>query len=358
MFLKISADLLGAALARLSSIPPTKPVAPALGCFRLRVSGSTLTVTATDLDVWGEVYTHDIEGQDGTVVVNAQLLLSLVRAQSGAQLVVKTHHGKLEVAGKATAQIPMMHHDDYPLVPVATDISGSIEPARLVAAIREAGYAQGTDSARPNLSGVYVGKERVVATDGHRCVALDLPGALPTGGLDGVLIPGPLAGLIEKNFPKRTNADVCVNRQHLIISTMDMTFGGRLVDMGFPDVSQVIPKDQPQYSVNKAEFAEAVKLAGLVKPMADKVDLRFGSLPGHLGLHAESSENGELRRTIDMTLLGEHGAKRVCVNWRYVAEALAHIPEDTVEVCVTGDLSPLILTGRAGSIHIIMPMRG
>ena len=197
-----------------------------------------------------------------------------------------------------------------------------------------------------------------MATDGHRCVALDLPGALPTGGLDGVLIPGPLAGLIEKNFAKRSNADVCVNRQHLIISTMDMTFGGRLVDMSFPDVSQVIPKEQPQYSVNKAEFAEAVKLAGLVKPKADKVDLRFGFMPESLGIKAESSESGELRHAIGMTPLGNHGAKNVCVNWRYVVDALAHIPEDTVEVCVTGDLSPLILSGRAGSIHIIMPMRG
>jgi DNA polymerase-3 subunit beta len=357
MLLQISADLLGAALARLSSIPPTKPVAPALGCFRLRVSGSTLTVTATDLDVWGEVYTHDIEGQDGTVVVNAQLLLSLVRAQSGSQMTLDVKSGKLEIKGKATATIPMMHHEDYPLVPVATEISGNIEPARLVAAIREAGYAQGEDSARPNLSGVYVGKERVVATDGHRCVALDVPGALPLTDLDGVLIPGPLAGLIERNFAKRSNADVCVTRQHIIISTIDMTFGGRLIDMNFPDVSQVIPKEKPQYAVSKAEFAEAVKLCGLVKPVADKVDLRFGSFPGFLGLHAESSENGELRRAIDMTPIGDHGAKRVCVNWRYLAEALAHMPEEMVEVCVTGDLAPLILTGRAGSIHIIMPMR-
>jgi DNA polymerase III sliding clamp (beta) subunit (PCNA family) len=86
MRLEISADLLGAVLGRLAGIPEAKGPVPALACFRLRVAGSTLAVTATNLDTWGEVYTHDIDGKDGEVVVNAQLLLSLVRAQAGSRL--------------------------------------------------------------------------------------------------------------------------------------------------------------------------------------------------------------------------------------------------------------------------------
>jgi DNA polymerase III sliding clamp (beta) subunit (PCNA family) len=351
MRIEISADRLAQALGAVASIARRGPM-PALECVRIEYACGTVTMSTTDLDTWGTVRLEGVEGDAGVTIVNAGMLLAAVRARSGAHLVIDADAKALRIAGKGKVSLPVMHADDFPAIPVAGD-GTDIDMSDIITVLREVSYCAGDDEARPNLCGVNFSPTEVCATDGHRLAMVQRGGMLPCPP-EGTLVPTPLVTLLLKNFAKAGEAKAWTDGANLVIWTDWASFGGRLSAQSFPNVAAFVPtKPAPTLLVDNAEFAEAVKLVGLVKRKDNKVSLRRDG--AELRLEATSDEGAYACQHIEAEGLA---GVDLHLNVTYLAEALAHIPEAKITMRVEDSLSPVVLSGRDGSIHLIMPMRG
>jgi len=351
MRLEISADRLAQALGAVAGIAKRGPM-PALSCVRIEYADGVVTVAATDLDVWGTVRIENVEGEAGITVVDAAMLLAAVRARSGAHLAIDADAKALRISGKGKVSLPVMHAEDFPIMPLPGEGTG-VDMSDIVTVLREVSYAAGADEARPNLCGVNFSPTEVCATDGHRLAMVLRGGMLPCSP-EGTLVPTPLVALLLKNFAKSGEAKAWTDGANLIVSTDWASFGGRLSAQSFPNVAAFVPSKPAQtLLVDNSELAEAVKLVGLVKPKDSKVHIKRDDI--QLRLEATSDAGAYVCQHVDADGMANCD---LWLNVSYMAEALAHMPEAKVTIRVEDSLSPVVLSGRDGAIHLIMPMRG
>jgi DNA polymerase-3 subunit beta len=351
MRLEISADKLAQALGAVAGIAKRGPM-PALECVRIEYAEGVLTMSATDLDTWGTVRLEGVEGDAGVAVVNAGMLLSAVRARSAAHLVIDADAKALRISGKGKVSLPVMHPEDFPVIPTAGE-GADVDMSDIVSVLREVSYAAGADEARPNLCGVNFSPTEVCATDGHRLAMVQRPKML-RGGPEGTLLPSSLVGLILKNFARSGEAKAWTDGANFVIWTDWASFGGRLAAQSFPNVTAFVPnKPAPTLLVDNADLAEAVKLVGLVKPKDRKIRIKRDGL--QLRVEADGESGGYAVHHVDADGIADCD---LWLNVAYLAEALAHIPEEKITMRVEDSLSPVVLSGRDGAIHLIMPMRG
>ena len=185
-FTASSADL-HEALNTVNRAVPSKSTMPILECILFEREGETLRLSATDLEI-SIVQTVSVQFEtNGTpestpIAVPAQRLLDTLRAlpdlpiefsaDSDFEIRMETDQGHYKMVG----------HDgeDYPELPdLEEQHEINVEGGLLGRAIDKTAFAVSQDALRPAMMGVYfqMGEEdtRVVATDGHRLVKLDLP---------------------------------------------------------------------------------------------------------------------------------------------------------------------------------------
>lgn len=349
MKLSIKANTLANLLNRLSGIPTktgfgaTEHVAITVG-----TTCDSVTISATDIDTWGHVYGDGIVGESGTAVVSFAMLLAFARTQGDRNLLLEAPEpGRVVIsAGKTKAVLPSLHRDDFPQFPDLPP-TGQVDMVKLVGAIRQAKYAASEDSARPNLCGVYVGKDHVGSTDGHRAVMV-----MGDYGLTDVLIPVKFAGVLERQFGKATSVDYALGDGKLVVSTPEATFGTRLTDGQFPNIADVLPKFECSTILNRVATIDALKAAGVIGPKDDKI--RF-QVTGRSVLLSAVGNDTMFDHELDGGDWDRSGT--VWCNYRYLLEAFQTMTADNIEIGIKDTLSPMLL--RDGQhTHIVMPMRG
>lgn len=125
MRLIIPATILSAALKPLASLPPAKPVNPALSNVHLDFTDGYLTLMATDGSYRAKrvVCAPDNIGEDGETLVPAKLLYDIVSKLSG-DVTLETGPRLLLKCGRFKSELPCMDVSQFPAWP-----DGDGEPA-------------------------------------------------------------------------------------------------------------------------------------------------------------------------------------------------------------------------------------
>jgi DNA polymerase-3 subunit beta len=349
-------DDLADVLARAArAVSPRSPLDILQGLL-CSVSGSTLTVTGTDLETTIRTQLAVEALSEGATVVPARLAAEAVRKMPPGAVTLSASDGEVEISGNGPRfSFRELSVDDFPTVAASSGGGVAMDGDRLVEAIGQVGAAASGDEARPILTGVYFEEEagslRLVATDSYRLAVRDLSGVTAQSGLVPVRALREIGRSIGS--PK---IEVSIGERSAAFSSDRGTLDVRLIEGTFPNYRQLLPEaHQGRLTVAKSALLEAVGRAALVAE--DHIPLRLTMGPGGLDLAVQRQEVGGESEHIDAEFEGTE--LTIAFNPRYLSDGINAIADDSIHIDVIDALKPGTLRGASSDdfLYLLMPVR-
>jgi DNA polymerase III subunit beta len=268
-FVVSSSELLSH-LQAISRAIATKSQLPVLDCFLFDLNGTTLSMTASDLEVTmtTTMETDSTDG-DGKVALPSRMLLEILKklpeqpltfeiAMDGLAVDIISEKGKYNFVGQPG--------DEYPTVPaIDEDKSSKLQfPASLLlTGITKTLFATADDELRPVMNGILFEFSpeslNFVASDSHKLVRykrLDAKSDFEAT----FILPKKPASLLKNVLP-RESGEVVVEFDHknAFFTLPNYKLVCRLVEGNYPSYNAVIPQDNPNKSIiDRVELANTL----------------------------------------------------------------------------------------------------
>ncbi|MEE8433214.1 MAG: DNA polymerase III subunit beta [bacterium] len=371
MKITIKKETLVNALQIITPITDKSSSKPILSNFLLSaesVENGTVDFSATDyeISIHGKV-AAEVEVA-GSVCISARMVLEVcreflsddVRIEADEQLWV-TFSG-----GAARLRLPSVEVGLYPQMEVVDlPYKFRIGGKDLKKSIDYTLFAAQTSEARKNLMGVCLSfpgpsQAKWTATDGHRlaqmensvqAVALEEPPE--------IIIPRKSLVEMQKVLEKEEqDVSVGFDERTLELSAGRVVLTTRLIEGKFPNVDQVIPKDNDkEVMIDRERMITALRIISVmsnekIKPV--KLSLDQDSMK----VESEKGESGDADNELAVEYQGE--AFQIGFNARYLLDVLAVVGQvKQVKFELKGALNPCLirLPGEASFLSVVMPLR-
>lgn len=373
-------DLLAESLATAQRAVTNRNAAlPVLAGVRLELTGDTLRVTGTDLDLFAQVEIQVAGTSDGVAVVPARLAADIVRNLEVGVVSVEAADDELRISsGRAAFSVRTYVAADFPRVPAPAERSVAVPAAVLADALRQVVRAASGDEGVPIITGVLLAGEasglRLVATDKYRLAVRDLPGVHVLAEGQHVLVPARALAELQRVLPTAEGAEVTLR-----LGDHDATFelGGpsergmqhqtsarlttRLIPGTFPDYRQLLISDyRNRLIVAKEPLLDALKRVKLL--VRDTItSVRIHLQPATITLTVATADVGTATEDVDAKYEGEDLV--VAFNPAYLIDGLEAVPGDEVLLQAQDKMKQVTLTKHepAGPapdfLYLLMPVR-
>lgn len=293
----VSSSALSSKLVSLSKVINSKNALPILGDFVFDISGSLLTLTASDSEntLQTTVELTDSDG-DGRFAIGNHDLLEAVKGFSEQPITFdvdqQANLAKISYQN-GLFSLPVENADEFPVAQQVSDQATAITLSNqlLNDNINRSIFATAQDELRPVMNGIYFDLTNdclaVVASDGHKLVRnkvftikSDQPAAF--------ILPKKPATLL-KNLLGRDGGDVVIrfDDRNAEINYGDGILQCRLIEGRYPNYNSVIPQSNPnQLTVDRQGLLAALRR---VQPFANDSSnlIRFHVEDSTLQLDAE-----------------------------------------------------------------------
>lgn len=356
------------ALSKIISVVPSKSTLPILENILFELSGNTLKMTATDMEMYMGVELAVSGGQDGRIAIPARRLNETVRAlpnldlhvaidQSLNKISMRTEQGEYKMSGEAADNFPVESR-------IKGQLALEIDAAILKGIIHKSTFAVSNDELRPAMTGMLLqwqGEEmRAVATDGHRLVKVIQTGLPSAKNPCEVIIPAKALGLLAKLLETGT-ATVTFAETNVMFEVNEFQLISRIIDERYPNYESVIPVDNDKVlTVNRLALLAAVRRCALYSNTITN-QIRYHLADGELRVSAEDIDfGGEAKELIPCTFSAE--PMEIGFNARYVEDALTHVDSENIEFEFSsptraGVIKPLPQADNQNVILLVMPVR-
>ncbi len=372
MNFSVDRDQLVDVLTGIQGVAERRHTMPVLSHALMTVSGETLTVVSSDLEIVIRCLQPVTAGEPGSIALPARKLLDIAKVlpkETPVKLTVKEGNYVEISSGRShfrLAGLPAQEFPEMPEKPAGKPVSidGDLF-RRLAEAV--VSFAS-SDETRYNLAGVLMERTepkegaflRMVATDGHR-LAMAEGEAGDIGDLFAsrkVLVPKKGVQEIRKLAESGPGSiELSASDKFLFAAKGDTEVWVRLLDADFPDYRQVIPRENPlKATVNRDAFAEVLRRVGVMAP--DKVHSVKLSFSGQqLEISSTSPDQGEAQDLLEAEYDGP--AMKIGFNGRYLQDAVSGISEEKVVLQMKDEVSQVILRPEKDTAYlaIVMPMR-
>ncbi len=334
---------------------------PILNNVRITTDTDRLDIVATDLNLTVFAGCEAKVIARGGFTVAASEFTNAIRAASDDLVELVAEETAINITcGSASFRLPTLPIADYPTLPEREPDKPTYEfqAAALIAAVSSSTYAMTHEETRFQIDGVLLAVERngldVCATDGHRMVIYTLPGRF---GKDAtVMLPSKLARIINR----LSGEFISITTGHqLWLSSEDVTFAARVIDVNFPHYRNVIAVLDYTLRVDRRRLAGATKAALLASPETSR-GVRMDVTAGRMTMSAADG----VGRTASLGIPVDYSGPDffVGMSGRYLAEALENVNSPYVEIQAKDkDTQIQIRPGddepTANVLHVIMPMR-
>jgi DNA polymerase III subunit beta len=354
------------ALQKVLPAIPAKSTIPVLEHLHASLSGTDLTLLATDQEISISL-TIPVSGEaDGEVLIPARQFNDLIKelgsagtiniTADDAQLItVKTPTGTYEMKG--------LDADEFPNIPpfpqAQTALLSKDDMMRMA---NKVVFAVSTEEYRPSMTGVFFQfsgeTATAVATDGFRLsrVIVDAPKGSPFPTDLEVIIPSRAVDLLKK-----VDGDVTmdVSRTHARFSVDSMVITTRIIDEKYPPYQNVIPTDNDKsLIVNQREVMSAIKRVSLFANVNTR-HVRFKIDGSDLAVHSEDEDSGgKGTETIPCEFTG-NGSFEIGFNYRFLEEAIKNIttdddPDLNVKMTFSTSVRAVLITPGIESTSLLM----
>lgn len=323
---------------------------PILDCFHLELQDNNLTITTSDLEVTTIVKLEVESVENGTIAVPHNTLLNLLKTFNNETIAISALNNTLTItANSGEYQLAYDDANDYPNTPNVDEKGTDINSTDLQQSISKVLFATSNDDLRPNLSGVYFGKNVVVATDGHKLVKVE------TNINADFILPKKASQQLKNLLPKDTNVTLQYNQTNALFSFDNITIITRLVDGKYPNYEAVIPKENPnRLSINRQEFISVLKrMEVFANKQTNQIRLDLSEFETLI-----SSEDVDYRNKAKETLNGVYSGQGMAigVNAKFLVEMLNSLNCEEVYLDMSEPNKAILINGEEGILMLVMPL--
>lgn len=346
--MQLNAKLMKETLNKVISVVPAKANLPILENVLMKVQDGTLTLMASNLEIFLEARLGVNIDESVEVCLEAKRLKTILDSLgdkffnfdfTGKTAVLTCGNIRHEFAKESAADFPLpVRLDTYDhSFPVDTFVTENINKVIPFA---------NTDELRRNMAGVYFDNGNIVATDGFRMVVVK-----SECKIDNLLLPIEVAKL----FDKFNSPTVNYTGEELLIESDSLTMYAKAIDDTFPAYKQVIPDTTDNtLTVNRKDFITSLKGVML---SADKITKRV----------CLSIKDNKLTLTADNPEVQYHSEDIIDVrcsldefitsfNGEYLLDILAVLKDETVTFDFTTEKQPFIAKNSLLTT-LLMPVR-
>ncbi len=357
-------------LGYLQSISDKKSTMPILSNFWMEATeNQELKFFATDLNVGLVIKSEARVSRPGALLLPTKKLFSIVH-----ELPEKTIHittGKKEgwcdiTCEKSRFRLPFLEPESFPKVPELPEAFSNTLPSEVILSILDKTlFAAANEETRYNLNCIFMNKlpeegtTRIVATDGHRLVQMDLE-ALKDLSLDEAIMV-PKRGMTELkrvlNDAKVSLVGFEVRDKNAYFQMENIGMVIRLMDGDYPDYQQVIPKTRGRLiHINRWDLITGLRRVSRIANDMDE-GARFAFREEGLILKMGDANTGIAQETIETSYQGDDIT--FAFNYRYCLDILGALEEEEVEIELLDEDNPGIFRGKGNEevFYLIMPMR-
>ena len=347
-----------------------KSTLPILSNVLLDASNSSLTITATDLDL---IFIHNITNveiiEEGKTTTPSSIMYDIVRKFSSGKKInfSNAEENKLHLESeKSIFNLNCINPSEFPLTNENFNQNEfSIQSKQLLKLLNKCKFSVSNDETRHYLSGIFFHQTilddkiflTAAATDSHRMSIskIRLPEKIE---FEPIILPKKtifqLCSLLEDY---EGNVKISNIKSKIKFELNNSILISKLIDGKFPNYIQVIPKEnQKKLEVDLNLFLSSVDRVASVS--LDKKDgVKFNLSKDVLNLSVNNTNSGDGNESLDVKF--DHDLD-ISFNSRYLIDVASQLDGDKIEIFFKDTGSPALIKdpGDFDSIYVVMPMKG
>lgn len=364
----VSTSTLQKQLQVLSGAVSTNTTLPILEDFLFSLSGSTLTIIATDLETSISSQIDVLSDSEGTIAIPAKILLDTLKSLPDQPLTfsvdlencaieIISQNGKYKLTGD--------QGEDYPMLPAMDEVANISLPANvLIDAISTTLFAVSNDDLRPTMMGVYVKLSDTgitfVSTDAHKLVKYHRSDIVSEAAANFILPKKALQLIKNAIISVDTNIEVSYNNTNAFFKFDGVQVICRLIEGQYPNYDAVIPVDnEKDLFINRADFENSLKRLAIyanktthqVNMVCSQDDLQL--IAKDIDFSNEAKEH--------LTCRYNHEDLEIAFNARFLVDIMKALSAE--EICIklsapskAGVIKPTVLGDGEDLLVLIMPI--
>ncbi len=292
-----------------------KTTLPILANLLLEVEGSSLRISATDLELGMRVSCPVKVKKEGTGTVPAKRLLEIVRSLPEAEVKFKMleNHWVQVTCERSSFKLVGMAKDSYPVLPAIPKALAALPSVALGSLIQKTIFAISNEESRYTLNGALLIIKptgvTMVATDGHRLALVEREFAV--SGISNelrMLIPKKaMAELLRLLGEGEEGASVQISKDesHLFFALGERVLISRMLTGQFPNYEAVLPRENKRLvELGKDAVTAAVRRVALLADERSRA-IRLQIDKDKLEIFSTSGEYGEAHEVLDAQYQGD-----------------------------------------------------
>ncbi len=352
---ELERDAFAEAIAWTAKGLPARPVVPVTAGVVLEVTDGAMIVSGFDFEVLNRIEVPVTDKAAGRVLVSGRLLAEIARALPPKDVRVAVEGNRLAVrCGSARFNLPLLHIEDYPAVPVLPATSGRVRGDVFATAVAQVTVAASRDETLPMLTGVRmeIGPDALTlaATDRYRLAERHIPWT-PTGTVPStsVIVPAKTLADVAKSLGSASEVVLSMGNAD-DAGFLGFSAGGRqtltrLLDGEFVKFASLWPTAvTTTVEVVVSEFIGALKRVALVAQRFAPVRLAFSE--GTAQLSAEAEDESSAEEELEVGVTGE--PLTIGFNAGYLLDGLAAVTTPRATLSFTEPSKPTVITPVTG----------
>ena len=364
MKIQVTQDKLSKALNNVSRGASNRATLPILNNILIRVDKKKVSLITTNLDIAIIDFLPVSSSEDGVITVPAKLLTDFVsNLPKGETVEISTKDTKVTVkAGKYSSTINGTIADDFPDLPEINEDQAvvykmSIDEFKL--GISQVIIACSNDLTRPALTGVYFNTNHnslyVVGTDGYRLAKKELISKVESE-VKAIVPAGSLHEVIRSIDDSVEEIEISFNEDLVRFRLGEIEIVSKLIDASYPDYETLIPKKtEADITIDRDEMIRTTKLAALFARSVDGSIICETKAPDTFSVRSIANEFGENDSRIEVNVDKDCVAR---LNSRFLVSALGAFVDSKITMAFSSGVKPIVLRNHKDDkyTHIIMPL--
>lgn len=256
------------------------------------------------------------------------------------------------INGDKKLKVPIFKVEDYPEFKVKEFVeSYEYKENKLYERIMKVNYARLTDNSRPDLTGIHLNKNHLVALDGHR-MALSLDDTLCINKSFTITL-GTINAL-RKTLERRKDSNITIktNDEYIKLIYGNISLTSKLLDCDYFKYEEILPKDNTKLEFDRKELEDNLKFL-YIHSKDGKFNMITMELENQICSFKCVTEDSVVSTDLEIESNIEFNQN---VNNKFLLDALKVIKSESVNYNITSEFNPLTISDD-DSIHLILPVR-
>ena len=369
MEIKIDRDKLLKSVSKVQSIIERKSTMPILSTILLAASGSTLHISATDLELGFQQKIDADIIKEGIITISGKTLFEILKESKKEKFHIreKENNWVFISDGSARYNLACLPADEYPSLVEPEGLNTvEVNGEALSEMITKTIFSVNIEDTGFKLSGVFTEKIenkgeiflRMVSTDGHRLSMIDkvIPEIEKLDLEQGVMLPKKGLSELNKLASEGEPVQIGFKQKTCVAKRKNTLLLIRLLESHFPDYHAIIEEPEFTFPINRLSLLEVMRKMLIIsneRYRSIKITLENNSMD----IVSINPDLGEAQETIQI----EYHDKPLVLgfNARYFVDTLNVMKSEIVILGFIDNSKPCIITGDSdtGFLGMIMPMR-